>query len=150
MVSLPARAPRSMYVERNDAHADEPATAREDVVEAALGLRASVAVDEMPLATTLEPDAARLRKRLGELVAICYFLVDRMQDANVSSTRRLQRVHAAPVGGIDGIAASRGDVDDERIRPAGKLDELAEDFRPHRAPAHHNDRSWCRAHLGAR
>src|SRR5689334_24744002 len=111
---------------RASRRATDDASAREDIVECLLRLRASVGIDEMPLAAALEPDPACLRDDRREAVAVRELPVDRVQDDDVLRARVLEGARSRPVGWVDAIAAGGGDVDDERIRSPGELDESSE------------------------
>ena len=125
------------------------ATPHEDVVECLLGLRAGVAIHEMPLPATLEPHAASARDHRGERIAVGDVLVRGVQDDHVLRPCSAQEIGAAPLGWVGGVAARGGYVHDESVGPARRLDESRHDIGAERAAAHDHDRSCRWPHLRA-
>jgi hypothetical protein len=102
----------------------------------------------MPLPATLEPDAPRTRENGCERVAICYFLVRRVQVDDVARASRLQEVRARIGGGIHGVAARGGHIDDECIRPTRRGDESLDNLGPHDTATNDHHRPVVGTHPG--
>ena len=127
--------------------AADHAAAPEHIFELALGARAHVSVDEPPLPSPAEPDAARRLERRDKFFFIRLGPVSRVQyrrvlDPEPASERLKMSLDVDRVG-----FGRRGNHDDRRIRPARQSNEPFDRIGILGATVD-DERAWCGPDLG--
>ena len=111
-------------------------TAIEYSLKRLLGLRSGIRVDQPIVTPAAEPHTTRVRDLRDERVGIRHRAIRGVVHDHILRTGCAE---SAPNGRkIDGVRTRGRNFDDQRVRPAGKFDELGEQIGTLRTTTHHH------------